>query len=381
MIITENNKEINQLVIVADNLKIGGIQRIVLDQGYQFKRIGVEPKIIILSKPIPGDHMLNVDREFQKNCKLDIIFLKQNKLSQLFFFCKLFSARSSPKKIICHSATGAFLVKLSSVLMVRRSMVILFIHQLLSFSDKKQQNKRLFYSLFSNIILFSSKQFLLDWNRVTQYRKHLVFLNTRPRAFLRMGVYLPRLKSDNNQHTLIDFSDKPSLIFLSRASKWKGLERFIEICNDKESETLNYLLFSTGTEQNSLLARFKNPKSALTVSELGITSIALHKNSIHIYPTSYGTDVIFPQSIGMNVLEMISFGIVSLITHEDFSTWPEFLNSPLVRIVDWDNLSSVILEIKSSLILDPAKRFEEVERLLDVISIEEHCNSLIQYLG
>jgi glycosyltransferase involved in cell wall biosynthesis len=368
-----------KLFIIADNLRIGGIQRIVLDEAYQFESMGISPKIIILSKPMLADNILRVDHLFNENSKLDITFLRPNKLFHLIFFCKLHYFTKSSGMFICHSTSAAFLLKISSLLMFKKSLVLLFIHQLLSLSDTRQKHKRIFYSMFADKILFSSKQFLREWNHIIRSSHFFKIYKRRPQEFIRMGVYLPRLMSSNKLPKLIEFDEKPSLIFLSRTTKWKGLDRYINICNNVEFQDLKYLLFLVGNEEKTFLELFNHPKSVLTVNELGINSITVHKNSIHLYPSYYGVNVMYPQSIGMNVLEMISLGIVSLISKDDLSTWPEFKNSNLVRIVDWDNFSEVIQEIKSCLNLDSRVRLEEIKRLLNVVSIESHCKRLIEY--
>jgi glycosyltransferase involved in cell wall biosynthesis len=265
--------------------------------------------------------------------------------------------------------------------MFKKSLVLLFIHQLLSLSGTIQKHKRIFYSMFADKILFSSKQFLYEWDYIIESTPFFKIYKRRPQEFLRMGVYLARLRSTNRPPNLIKFDDKPSLIFLSRATKWKGLDRYVDVCNSLEFQDLKFLLFLAGNEEKAFLKFFNTPKSVLTVTELGINSVAVHKNSIHLYPSYYGVNVMHPQSIGMNVLEMISLGIVSLISKDDLSTWPEFKNSSLVRMVDWGNYSEVIEEIKSCLNLDPMVRLGEVQRLLNVISIETHCKKLIEYFN
>lgn len=376
-----DNKKILKPFIIADNLRFGGIQRMVLDEAYQFESMGISPKIIILSKPILEDNILRVDHLLNENSKLDITFLRPNKLFQLIFFCKLHYFIKSSGIFVCHSTSAAFLLKISSLLVFKKSIVLLFIHQLLSLSDTKQKHKRIFYSMFANKILFSSRQFLCEWNHIIGSSHLFKIYKRRPQEFIRMGVYLPRLMPYNKLSRLIEFDEKPSLIFLSRTTKWKGLDRYIDVCNNVEFQDLNYLLFLVGNEEKTFLELFSHPMSVLTVKGLGINSIAVHKNSIHLYPSFYGVDVKHPQSIGMNVLEMISQGVVSLISNDDLSTWPEFKNSNLVRIVDWDNSSGVIQEIKTSLNLDSSVRLEEVKRLLNVISIESHCRSLIEYFN
>jgi hypothetical protein len=82
----------------------------------------------------------------------------------------------------------------------------------------------------------------------------------------------------------------------------------------------------------------------------------------------------------MNVLEMISQGIPSLISKEGFESWPELRESELVKVVDWTNTDEVSRTVESSRKLSGQIRNKEFENLSEAISIENHCHRLVNLM-
>ena len=82
----------------------------------------------------------------------------------------------------------------------------------------------------------------------------------------------------------------------------------------------------------------------------------------------------------MNVLEMISQGITSLISKEGFESWPELRESVLVKVVDWSNTDEVLRIVETSRNLPIQVRISEFEKLSEVISIENHCRRLVKLM-
>jgi hypothetical protein len=148
-----------------------------------------------------------------------------------------------PGVFISHSTSGAFVVKVSSIITLKKITLLLFIHQLLSLSSKSQAIKRVIYSLFATKILFSSKQFLLDWNKVIRNSNILRLLPIKPQEFVRMGVYLPRLCWNGWTKKQVCKENTPNLIFLSRPTRWKGFEKFLQISSSFTSTKICMLIF------------------------------------------------------------------------------------------------------------------------------------------
>jgi hypothetical protein len=123
-----------------------------------------------------------------------------------------------------------------------------------------------------------------------------------------------------------------------------------------------------------------NTENSHVVFNSSVTSLQLNLGSVHLYPSDYGPSIKYPQSIGMNVLEMISQGIPSLISKDGFESWPELRESELVKVVDWTNKEEVLRAVESSRKLSSQSRKEEFEKLSGVISIEDHCRRLVNLM-
>ncbi len=366
-------------IFVVENLRIGGIQRLVLDECYQLIEWGHTPTIISLSPHLQGDSMLEIDTGYPLVKKVNVIYLNQSKLVHFRYFFKLIGGSSKEKLLISHSASATPVIRIASIFLGKRIKVTLFIHQLLALSDTKQKLKRFIYSLFANEIAFSSNQFLLDWQHEINKLPALRILFLKKMSFDRMGVYLPRLRWGTLNGEKICDLNVPHLVFMSRISSWKGSNTYVEICNRNLNAELHSIAFISRNNRIELFNPndFRSAESHV-VYEKGLTNVSLDPRSVHIYPSNYGPKIRFPQSIGMNVLEMLARGIPSLISPEGFESWPEFKNSSLVTIVNWSNPSAVDSAIADALDVTIKDRLAETVRLTSIISIERHVERIIE---
>jgi glycosyltransferase involved in cell wall biosynthesis len=368
-------------VIVAENLRIGGVQRLLIDESYQFLAWDSNPHIVSLAPKMPGDHLPDLDGEFKPSKKLNITHLSANKAAQINHFYNLMRKKESPRVFITHSTTGAALLRISSILALKRILIILQIHQLISLSDKRQQFKRIIYSMCANYVLFSSNQFLLEWELLINKKKYSKLIYRKRLKFDRMGVYLPRLSSSDFQKKKLCKSDVPHLIFLSRVTSWKGFEKFKSLTVQYSSSEIHTLAMTASNYRKDIFNPDEfNTDQSHVIFNSSVTSLQLNLGSVHLYPSDYGPKIKHPQSIGMNVLEMISQGIPSLISKEGFESWPELQDSELVKVVDWNNTEDVLSTIESSRKLSTQRRREEFEKLSEAISIEDHCRRLVNLM-
>lgn len=370
-----------EFVIVAENLRIGGVQRLLIDEAYQFMEWNSNPQIISLAPKLLGDHLPDLDLEFQKSNSLKITHLESKKIDQFKFFYKFIKKKATPRIYITHSTTGAALIRIASWFAFKKVLVILQIHQLISLSDKSQQRKRIIYSMFANFVRFSSNQFLLEWKLLLSKKRILKMFYRKDLQFDRMGVYLPRLESLDYSKRAFCVEDVPHLIFLSRVTSWKGFEKFKAITKQFASDGLHTVAMTSSNYQKGILnpSEFNSDKSHVLFNS-SIVSLKINAGSVHLYPSSYGPDVKYPQSIGMNVLEMISQGVPSLISSEGFDSWPELKDSELVKVVDWNNTEEVSLKVEESLNLSIEDRICESIKFSKVISIESHCGKLAELM-
>ena len=364
-------------VIVAENLRIGGVQRLLIDETYQFLEWNSNPRIISLSPNLPEDHLPDLDRDYSQSKKLKISHLNGSKVAQIRFLYRLMREEDAPRIFITHSTTGAALIKICAFMSFKKVLIILQIHQLISLSDKKQQLKRFLYSMCANHVLFSSRQFLLEWELLISKKKFLKLIYRKSLKFDRMGVYLPRLASSDFAKIQLCESSVPHLIFLSRVTSWKGFEKFKSITNQFASSNMHTLAMTASNYRRDILNPDEfNTENSHVVFNSSVTSLQLNLGSVHLYPSDYGPNIKYPQSIGMNVLEMISQGIPSLISKEGFESWPELQESLLVKVVDWKNSDEVLRLVEASTRLSMQVRKSEFDKLSEVISIENHCRRL-----
>jgi len=371
--------QLEEFIFIVENMRIGGIQRLVLDECYRLIELGHKPTIISLSPQLIDDSMFEIDSEFPLVDQISVIYLESNKLFQLRHFCKLIRSIPRGKLVTSHSASAVPLLRIASIIQKKNINLTLYIHQLVTLSDTKQKLKRFVYSLFANEIAFSSNQFLLDWNvELDQSKFHWAFTKKKM-GFDRMGIYLPRLEWGKLNGKEICDSRVPHLIFMSRISTWKGSKDFTEICNRNLKQNLHAIAFVSPSSRKELFDPIEfSSDTAHVLYARGLTNTLIDPKSVHIYPSNYGPKVRFPQSIGMNVLEMIACGIPSLISEEGFESWPELRDSLLVQVVNWDSKIEVDDAITRALNLSIEERRVATEKLLNTISIEQHVNRIVE---
>jgi hypothetical protein len=368
-------------VIVAENLRIGGVQRLLVDETYQFLAWDGIPHIVSLAPKLSGDHLPDLDQDFKPSKKLDITYLNANKAEQISYFYRMMREKNSPRVFITHSTTGAALLRICSFFTFKRILIILQIHQLITLSDNRQQFKRILYSICADYVLFSSNQFLMEWKLLINRKRYSKLIYRKNLKFDRMGVYLPRLTSSDFSKRQLCKTDVPHLIFLSRVTSWKGFEKFKSITEQFASTEIHTLAMTASNYRKDIFNPEEfNTENSHVVFNSSVTSLQLNLGSVHLYPSDYGPSIKYPQSIGMNVLEMISQGIPSLISKDGFESWPELRESELVKVVDWTNKEEVLRAVESSRKLSSQSRKEEFEKLSGVISIEDHCRRLVNLM-
>ncbi len=374
----EKKKE--KIIFVAENLRIGGIQRMLLDECYQFLEWGYSTEIISLGKKLQEDDITTLDGESELITKIRITFLPKRRFLQLIYLRKvILNNPEESTRFIAHSTTGSALLRIASFLALKKITITLLIHQLMTLSDEKQKRKRMYQATSANKIQFSSLQFLLDWQiELDNHRILRTILNSRF-SFNRMGIFLPRLNNFNSEPQSICKSVIPHLIYLSRISSWKGFETFSKISKEFLNEQMHTVIVTTQNANREIMnPDMFEPESVHICFNKSIVNLKKISQLIHLYPTNYGSNVRFPQSIGMNVLEMISCGIPNLISPDQLNSWPEFEGSCLIKQVDWMNMSEVKSSIEDALALTDHEKYSEILRLRKVISIESHCLNLLE---
>lgn len=362
--------------IIVDNLKVGGIQRLALDEGYFFKNSEVKAMIIVLDGAESEDSIVQVDKKYYVENPVDIFYVGHSNFYKIFNLIKLIRNYGKQSIFVSHSASGVVFARIASLISLRKIKIILWIHQVITLSDKTQSYKRIFYSLLANKIYFGATQFQSEWVKYLDSRRVIRKFYNKKTQVSRIGVYLNRVLWDN--HDCIENDHGKNLVFASRLTKWKGIYTL---------ERISQELFSDGYK--TIIMTAKNSGSLLVIQDL-YTSNAFRtildkcpsnlrgiNNLIHIYPTDYGGQTTYPQSIGLNVLEFLALGIPSIISEESFKTFPELKNCPLIETCDWNDISQLKAKVRK---LESLSSFDRVSSSLsvrDAISIEHHAKAII----
>jgi hypothetical protein len=361
----------NSALIVVDDLHVGGIERIALDQLYCLSDFGVDSYLVVLSKENKlRSSMIEIDSEFFKQYSNKVFFSQRKWQSQLRLLFWMYRT----KKIsiaLCHSPRANFICRIVKIMTFSRGKIVAFIHQVPTFSNKKQNLKRGLYFRFADYVWAGSNQFKLELDRLRQESLFYQLLFRSDVKFDRPGVYLRRLNHMKNAVKSLRVENRP-LVFYGRAVPWKGVNTFLNLSYEGACNKPGYIL--TSREYSSVTKEYAvEGKGDLTIIvSKNIASIDWINLAIHIYPTDYGEDTKFPMSISLNVLECIALGIPSVVSYEGYESWPEFRHSILCIMTNWE-YDDVLPKI-DDLSRVPAKDLlDEARRLEEVISIEHQC--------
>ena len=363
------------VLIVVDNLRVGGIQRLAIDECYALNKRGIKHLLVSLNAFEESNSIVKVDEEFAEISQLNLKYLGKGKLRQLNELTKF--VKQDFNLIVTHSATASLLLRFAVTLNMKKIKIILYIHQLISLSSNKQALKRFFYFTFANKLFVSSNQFKLE---IDTYLKDNWWgaLFRKKIYFDRMGIYLDRV--DNQFKAVVCQEDIPHLIFSSRMTEWKGFQVFLNLASkfDSINHKVVFQISKVKNRQNEIQDFDKDDNHAFYSKSP--VSFRYPSKSLHIYPTNYGDSIKYPQSIGMNVLEFLALGVPSLISKEGFESWPELEKSVLIETCNWFNSTEVDNKLNKLLNLDETSARDESLRLRESISIERHVTNLVSQI-
>jgi glycosyltransferase involved in cell wall biosynthesis len=304
-----------KILLICESLKIGGIERLTLDQAYELSGMQINSDILILGRP-----MTDETSTFQKNelnmildKKIKIINIPGSRIKQLFQLRKLI-AQKNYDRIISHSLRGSVLAWICRLQSKKHFKLITTLHQLSTLSAPIQRTRRYLYSLFTDKLYIFSVAAMRDWNYNSKNLFNFIFCGQKKLEVLRNGVFIPRILEA--QIDLDNSSTKPNrLIFVGRLTAWKGLEIFLNLAKLEKFQDFDILLV-TPTSPELYLAEVKPELINRITSLVGksIQEIEFKKGDLHLYPASYGKNAKFTEGISINVLEMACLGIPSLIS-------------------------------------------------------------------
>jgi len=367
-----------KVFLICESLRIGGVERLTLDQSYQLNTLGIENEIILIGKAL-NENVATFSKnesDLMLENNVHVSAIHGSRINQLQNLRASFNHQQNIL-VISHSLRGTVLARLVRMLTRKDFKILTTIHQLSSLSAPLQRLKRYLYSQFTDHLFFFSVAAEKDWrnNRsksllafIVGYRKNL--------RVLRNGVFLPRL-IESNSTLSINLSEKPRLIFIGRLTTWKGLETFLSLSKIDSLSRFNFLLI-TPTDPSELLSKFDDQLLSRFKFEIGksISHIKFNLGDIHIYPANYGSKNRFIEGVSINVLEMACLGIPSIITKGGSDTWPELLELGMIIEVDWSDSLQVVNGINELSSSNNLNRNRECRELIDICN---NINILLNY--
>lgn len=369
-----------QLIVVAlDNMRVGGVQRIALDECYSLIDNDTDFRLLSFSKIEDYDSMLFVDGEYKKSVCVVPLVITGSVFTKIIQTSKFLKNINEEIKVVVHSPSLAVMFFLARCLSRKRFPILLWIHQVLSLSSFSQSLKRVMYSNAADCVFFTTKQFELEWNKVVAKNIVLRFFQPKKRAFSRIGIYYKRVLSADWKSEILCSSKVEHRIFASRITSWKGVSKFLDIIKHQEESPIHYVIMTTESYKGSKIFEFLNLQKVHVLSSRAPAQLKNASSPVHLYPSDYGPSVTHPMSIGLNVLEFLVLGIPSLISNEDFLTFPELKNCELIQTSDWKSLD----QIERDLVVLTSRRDSGqnwlTEKNLILISNQEHIDEILNY--
>jgi glycosyltransferase involved in cell wall biosynthesis len=356
------------IAIICDGYKIGGIERIALDQCYQLNSMGEHCEIIVLcEEPKEGEHAFKLsENDLIQSLKVNFIFIPGKRFNQLFKLNNLIKSKKY-SILISHSLRGSVMACLIRIIKRYKFKLTTTIHQLPSLSAPVQRTRRMLYSQFTDKLFIFSVPAMQDWNLRRDKNLLLKVLTAKRKVQVcRNGVYLPRLVIPNSTKSSNIFKVS-RIIFIGRITAWKGLATFLNISQLPTLNSLKILLI-TPNFPNEYLVEFDSNflKRVEIITGKSVSQINFESGDLLLYPANYGPDSSFTEGVSLNVLEMASLGVPSLITKNGGQTWPELLQCGLVKEVDWKNLEKIAKIINTEINFPTFLETNKYREILDI---------------
>ena len=363
-------------ILILDNLRIGGFQRLALDQAYGLSERGYKTRIYLLSDIPTGavPSFLSSESALIARFEIEIITLGKSRPTQMKELFRI-SLKAEPNSLVLsHSLRATFLLFFVNLRFGKRLKVISTIHQLPTLSGALQRFIRFIYSQFSWRLLAYSTAVKADWDARVQ--NNFVFKNFIARKridVLRNGVYqnrLPKIKDSPNKQS------RPRLIYLGRNTSWKGITVFFEISQSPKLSGFDILMMVPSQEDIDISSF--DPSYLTRLSIIASKTVASYQprpGDIHLYPVNYGGAAKHIESVSLNCLELACLGVPTLLTKNGLGTWPDLLEFRIFHETDWGNGDEIAYQILniSSLRFTP----EIVDSIVQKIDIQNQLESLI----
>ncbi len=352
-------------IIFVDNLRIGGYQRLSLDQAYSLSDSNYSVSIVALS-PSSEWHAAKIEEKELSLKKVELIESKIGRIHIFLLILKILPRKESDILIISHSLRSTLMLRVVKELFRRKYVINTTLHQLPRLSHTSQRAKRFMYSQFTDNLFCFSKAVEISWySQFGDIFSKVLKKYSRRIEVLRNGIYLDRLPKSHDNHQELS---RPRIVYLGRLSFWKGLDTIKTLSRSNNLKEFNFLLMVPAITEIDLQELENALGDRLSVIQgKSVASFVSQKGDVHIYPANYGKEVKLIESISLNCLEMCALGFPSIVTSGGLITWPEFTNSKFIREVDWLNIEEVEYTIKNlSNVVIPDSEIVKVRELVDI---------------
>ena len=292
--------------IIVDNLRIGGIERLALDQMYFLSDSEIRSKLFVLDKQstLKAGNFLNVESDLIENKRLNFEYCPTNFLHLIIFFIKQLLTHK-PTLILDYTLKATPVLRLLKIILLSPVQIHCVIQQLSSLSAPIQRYKRMLYAQFSTRLFINSIYYSRDWNYYLS--KNLVsrLLFSKPHSIIRNGIYLHRLDSrflDGPVTNESSNTETPRFIFLGRLKTWKGLDK-LYLLNRVSNQNCRFLIFSPDND-SEVVNEFRQSFDERIEIVIGKSPQYLTPapNDVHVYGVDYGQGFKFPESVSTNCL-------------------------------------------------------------------------------
>jgi glycosyltransferase involved in cell wall biosynthesis len=362
-------KDMSRVIIAVENLRIGGYQRLALDQAYYLSDISYPATLLLLNPESPNlksfEHS-EANLIMSKNLKM--VRLSGRRFSDLFTVRKILTSEKTDVIVISHSMRSTVLFSFARLGLAHKVIINTTIHQLPTLSKFNQRIKRFCYSQFGDHIFAYSVAVKKDWEaRFLHFGKRI--------CVLRNGIYAKRLNYSRENSS----QDAPRLIFLGRNTSWKGIDTYFKLFNlPIFSEYEGLMMIANSTAEIQDLANKIGSERIKIFEGANLADFEPRENDLHIYPSHYGEDAKFTEPISLNCLEMALLGIPSLVTSSNEHTWPELnMQGAFIEVV-WERVDESQNELKKK--ISGLKKIDKNE-VFQLISISNNVNRHLNTLS
>ena len=368
----------SSVVIALDNLRMGGFQRLALDQAYGFSKKGFSVQILVLSK-IPSENVpsfIHLERQLIEDFKISIHELGDSRLSQLNYLRKISSLLTSAELLLSHSLRATMMLRIISKPGSKKLNVLTTIHQLPTLSKPKQRIQRFIYAQFSSHLLAYSQAVKQDWDfRFNSNFFIRKLIKCKEIKVVRNGIFLDRLPNVSSH--LVE-NECPRLVYLGRNTSWKGISTFLGIASHPDLSKFEILFMIP--DPNDL--RLENIPDSIRdkvsiVAGKSIMSYRARAGDVHLYPANYGPTANYVESVSLNCLELASLGIPTVLSQRGLITWPDLVETGIFVETDWQDIDEVTEKINK--ISKAFFTLEQLQFIRSTISIENQLNALLKF--